>query len=182
MPPPAPGYCQRVRLLVYRIDEDDPKKSTALKLVRLGDAERLHDKREAPRTSVVLDPTAREILTPCERPAAIIVVDRSWKRLLEDKEMPVFPRWVKRRKLPPLLAANPINYGKPEVLSSSEALAAALYVLGCVERAEKLMSRFKWGPEFLRINRRRLEALAERSECVSEEMPREEARRQSASR
>jgi len=64
------------------------------------------------------------------------------------------------RRLPILLAANPINYGKPYRLSTAEAIAGALYILGFREQAEIVMSKFNWGEQFLILNREPLEAYA----------------------
>jgi pre-rRNA-processing protein TSR3 len=59
-----------------------------------------------------------------------------------------------------MLAANPTNFGKPQRLSSAEALAASLYIIGEREQAQMLMSKFKWGPVFLDINKDRLQEYA----------------------
>ena len=56
------------------------------------------------------------------------------------------------RKLPPLIAVNPVNYGKWEKLSSVEALAAALFILNYEDHAKLLLSKFTWGSEFFKIN------------------------------
>jgi pre-rRNA-processing protein TSR3 len=57
-----------------------------------------------------------------------------------------------RRRLPLLLAANPINYGQIGKLSSLEALSAALYINSHIGQAERLLSLFKWGETFLTLN------------------------------
>ena len=61
------------------------------------------------------------------------------------------------RALPFLLAANPVNYGKPFQLSTLEAFAAALYILGEVEDAKEIVGIYTWGPRFLELNREPLE-------------------------
>jgi pre-rRNA-processing protein TSR3 len=55
------------------------------------------------------------------------------------------------------LAANPVNYGRPFLLSSAEALAAALVLTGFREEAERVLALFKWGHAFWQLNHRLLE-------------------------
>ncbi len=155
----------KVRIYVVRYGRDDPKKSTAMKLVRLGLA-RVVPIRRVPRKAVVLDPFAPTRVSRSDAGLieryGIVVIDTSWKTGVEDIKR--FPRRVgAHRSLPLLKAANPINYGKPYRLSSVEALAAALYIAGFTEEARELLSKFKWGPEFLRINEEYLSAYAEAS-------------------
>jgi pre-rRNA-processing protein TSR3 len=59
------------------------------------------------------------------------------------------------------MAANPVNFGKPCKLSSIEALAATLYILGEKERAHALLSKVSWGIRFLEVNREPLELYAD---------------------
>ena len=51
--------------------------------------------------------------------------------------------------LPLLLAANPVNWGKPSKMTTAEALAASLFLIGREEQARKLLSAFRWGEQFL---------------------------------
>jgi pre-rRNA-processing protein TSR3 len=65
-----------------------------------------------------------------------------------------------RRRLPILVAANPQHYGRLTELNTVEALAAAVYLLGRRAQAEHLLEGFRGGPQFLEINRARLDAYA----------------------
>jgi pre-rRNA-processing protein TSR3 len=62
--------------------------------------------------------------------------------------------------LPSLLAANPTNYSKVGKLSTAEALAASLLILGFREVADALMNKFKWGHTFFELNNYLLEDYA----------------------
>jgi Uncharacterized conserved protein len=62
------------------------------------------------------------------------------------------------RSLPYLVAANPTNYGRPCILSTAEAIAATFYIVGFKNIAVEIMSQFKWGPHFLKLNHELLEA------------------------
>ena len=112
-----------------------------------------------PSRSLVLMPTTRKVLSKDDleqaRNCGIAVLDLSWKATGDN-----FPRSIKKsrqRALPFLVAANPVNYGKPFILSSVEAYAAALVILGYREQAEEILSKFKWGPTFFEVNREPLE-------------------------
>ena len=144
-------------LVAVYFGEDDPKKNTVLKLARLGLVRVVRPPYKTGRSTLVLDPLAEEPLSPLSLPHRLLVVDCSWRNV-EGALSKV--RGGTRRRLPFLVAANPAHYGKPYMLSSAEALAAALYILGLRELAGTIMGKFKWGPEFLRLNRDRLEAYA----------------------
>jgi pre-rRNA-processing protein TSR3 len=84
----------------------------------------------------------------------LVAVDCSWERA-----QVVFGTRLlgTGRRLPALLASNPVNYAKLHKLSSVEALAAALYILGFKDEASRLLASFKWGENFLTLNREPLE-------------------------
>jgi len=149
----------RIRLAALTLEECDPKRCTAQKLIRFGLATAVSRPERLPRGAVVLHPEGDHVLSREDRPAAeahgLAVVDSSWRR------GPV-PKISRRptRALPYLLAANPVNYGKPFLLSSVEAFAAALSILGHPGESEEILAKFAWGAQFLVLNREPLREYA----------------------
>ena len=144
--------------MVYEYLQDDPKKCTAARLVRLHLAQRLHTLRQVPEYSIVLNPASRKTLTPDDKPLAsqhgIVALDCSWNRTDEvlHHNIP-----GKNRRLPALLAGNPINYSVVGRLSTVEALSATLYILGYEDHALNILKPFAWGRTFDALNRELLE-------------------------
>lgn len=136
--------------------QDDPKKCTALRLVRLGLAQRV---RAPSGRTMVLDPFAGQVAAPPDRRrvSSVTAVDCSW-RLAAAVFAPdsggagPSAAAAARRRLPPLLAGNPVNYSKVGKLTTAEALAAALHILGFGGRAGELLAGFAWGHTFLELN------------------------------
>jgi pre-rRNA-processing protein TSR3 len=149
------------KILVYHANQCDPKKCTGIRLNRMSKAKIVKDMRRIPRGSIVLNPISEIAISPADRVAVVksglVALDCSWKQA-ED----IFHRARRgeQRSLPYLLAANPINTYKPIKLSTAEAVAAAVYILGMKDIAEDIMSIFKWGPSFLTLNREWLDAYA----------------------
>jgi len=143
-------------VFALEMGQDDPTKCTARKMINMELAKGVGRKFHASDPVVVLNPYAVRVLSPPDRGAkSILAVDCSWNQAQE-----VFFKRLggKHRRLPTLLAANPTNYSRPGVLSSLEAVAAAMYILGEVEEAERYLSIYKWGPTFETLNREPLEA------------------------
>ena len=65
------------------------------------------------------------------------------------------------RMLPLLLAANPVNWGKPGRLTTAEALATVLYLVGEEKQAQQVLGAFRWGQRFFELNKEPLEAYAQ---------------------
>ena len=156
---------RQLKLYVYLMKQDDPKKCTSARLRRFKLVKPIFYRKRFPRKVIVLNPLAKEVFFRGDKEAleqgGIIVIDCSWK-----KAMQVFSMRFKgiHRRLPTLIAANPVNYGHAHKLCSAEALAAALYIANFKEEAEKIMEPFKWGHNFIELNRDPLEEYA----CVED--------------
>ena len=138
--------------------DDDPAKCTARKLARFDLAE-LHRSSRATPYGVVLNPHAERALSPADTGESgnLVALDCSW----ETAEEALFSMPGAHRALPFLVAANPVNFGRPFKLTTVEAFAAALVVLGEREHAERILSKFRWGETFLELNAEPLERYAD---------------------
>lgn len=160
----------QIKILVLQMGEDDPRKCTSSKLCRMNLAKPIHHARRIPREAIVLNPSVEKVFSPEDRvhlEHGLVAIDCSWKSVEK-----VFSRRLRglNRRLPLLLASNPVNYGRWGMLSSAEALGAALYIAGYVEHAQRVLSVFKWGQTFLTLNHDPLEEYksVETSEKVKE--------------
>lgn len=155
--------------LVYMLRQDDPFKCTAAKLAKFRLAEPVKFIR---RSSLVLNPFSQTPVTRNDVAIAdsVCAIDCSWERADEVlKHQRLLSHGIGRR-LPAMLAANPTNYAKLGKLSSAEALAGALYILGEKKLAADIMDKFKWGHTFLELNANLLEdyANAETEEQITQ--------------
>jgi pre-rRNA-processing protein TSR3 len=137
--------------LVMMLRQDDPSKCTAAKLAKFGIVESI---RTPSRDTIVLNPFSDSMIlkTDVSIASSICAVDCSWEKadgVLVNKL--IRSRGIGRR-LPALLAANPVNYAKLGKLSTAEALAAGLYILGDASTAAQILNKFKWGHTFLELN------------------------------
>jgi len=149
------------KVYVYDEGDCDPKKCTARKMVRFHLATALPSLRAAPYGVLVLDPFAQRAVSREDgarvREHGILVMDLSWENI---ERFPKVRGDAAHRALPYLLAANPINWGRPLRLTSAEAVAAALYIVGEEGQAREVLSKFTWGEQFLVLNREPLERYA----------------------
>jgi len=136
--------------------EDDPEKCTARKLARFDLVTRHRSDRATPY-GIVLNPHAERALSPADAGTEhLVALDCSWERAGEAR----FSLPGEHRGLPFLVAANPVNYGTPFELTTVEALAAGLYILGEPGRAREILAKFTWGETFLELNAEPLERYA----------------------
>lgn len=124
-----------------------------MKLKRQGFARIVKQTRFLPKRAIVLNPFAEIAFSPADRErvaeAGLVALDCSWEHA--EKVLSHHVRGTSRC-LPVLIAGNPTNFAKATKLSTAEALAAALYVAGFKEEAQKMLSIFTWGHTFFELN------------------------------
>jgi pre-rRNA-processing protein TSR3 len=138
------------------LKQDDPFRCTAAKLVKFN---RVHCVSYIHKDWFVLNPFAAVTLSRQDAKISnsVCAIDCSWSRANNELKYTKAAFHGIQRRLPLLLAANPTNYSRAGMLSTAEALAGSLYILGFRETAAELMDKFKWGHTFLELNANILE-------------------------
>ena len=165
---------KRIQLFVYHANEDDPKKCSAKKMHKFGFVKLEKNIKKIPRNTILMNPFAKKSLSKTDlkiaRENGITAIDCSWKNA--EKSFDYLDKKNHSRALPFLVAANPVNYGKPFKLTTLEAFASALYILDEVDYAKEILNIYKWAPHFLELNKEPLKDYrkAENSEEVIKKM------------
>eukprot|EP01133_Synstelium_polycarpum_P004030 gene4030-4667_t len=115
-----------IKLAMWDFGQCDSKKCTGRKLERLGYVKSINLTNKF--RGIVLTPSGQQSISPQDRDIIQTLV-------------------------PFLIAANPVNYGKPFKLSCVEAVAACLYITGYDKEAHQILGGFKWGPAFYTVNK-----------------------------
>lgn len=150
-----------MNIQVFMLKQDDPKKCTAAKLVKFGLARGVSKTQSS---TIILDPFAAKTILKQDATIArsITGIDCSWN-LAENAFTRKFSGIP--RKLPPLLAGNPVNYSKLNKLTTVEAIASAAFILGYEQLAMSMLDKFNWGHTFYELN---ADLLKDYSEIKSE--------------
>ena len=119
-------------LAMWDLGQCDAKKCTGRRLQRLGMITTLH--LGTPHRGILLSPEGKSTVCPADAPTVakhgISVIDCSWNEV-EGAGLPYHRmKGSQPRLLPYLVAANPVNYGKPFKLTCAEAIAATLVITG----------------------------------------------------
>ncbi|KAF6001174.1 ribosome bioproteinsis protein tsr3 [Cyanidiococcus yangmingshanensis] len=154
---------EQIRLYMYDFGQCDVRRCTGRKLLRHGLLCSL--RLGVPCHGVLLSPDASTVLSradeTCVRKWGLAVIDCSWNQIEASSLRRVHCRGLgQRRLLPTLQAVNPVNYGRGARLSCAEALAAALYIVGCKSTARRVLQPFGWSHAFWDVNQVALDMYA----------------------
>ena len=146
--------------------QDDPKKNTVVSASKRGDIKMHKRFNTVPRKGFILEPLCGKVFGPEDHEVllnnggSIVGLDCSWAHIEESVEQVMKRTKLQPRMLPLLLAANPVNWGKPSKLTTAEALATILFLIGREEQARRVLGAFRWGERFFELNKEPLEAYA----------------------
>jgi pre-rRNA-processing protein TSR3 len=143
----------KIRITIYHANQCDPKRCTGLKLKRHGLARIVSRTRFMPKRAIILNPFGEIAFSPADKQRVadfgVAALDCSWEHA--EKVLSHHVRGT-ARCLPVLIAGNPTNFAKATKLTTAEALAAALYIVGFKDEARELLSIFTWGHTFFELN------------------------------
>ena len=153
-----------IRVHAIWLAQDDPKKNTAVLASKRGDLKLHKNMRNLPKKGIILEPLCGKVLGPEDhelltiRNGSLVGLDCSWAHIESSVDTVMKKTRLIPRMLPLLLAANPVNWGKPGKLSTAEALSAALYLIGREEQSRNVLGAFRWGERFFELNQEPLDA------------------------
>ena len=101
-----------VPLHVIHLDQDDPRKCSARRMAKAGNAILHFDVRRAPKRGFLLDPSSGILMGPddkitVDRGGSIVALDCSWKRVDESLDAISRHTRLQGRTLPCLLYTSP---------------------------------------------------------------------------
>ncbi len=160
------GLSGAVDICVYYTAQDDPRKNTAVRMQKQGQARLVDDIKHVQRHSVLLNPFAKKAISaedlPMMRKNGLVALDCSWRQA--EEMFPLLQGEVRSRALPFLVAASPAKFGTPFELSTAEALAAALYIAGEQRQAKRILKCVPWADTFWEVN---AQPLADYAACTT---------------
>ena len=156
-----------IRVHAIWLAQDDPKKNTAVLASKRGDIKLHKNMKNLPKKGIILEPLCGKVFGPEDhdllttRNGSLVGLDCSWAQIESSVDTVMKKTRLLPRMLPLLLAANPVNWGKPGKLTTAEAISAALYLIGRQEQAREVLGAFRWGERFFELNQQPLDAYSQ---------------------
>jgi pre-rRNA-processing protein TSR3 len=160
------GELLKVPVHALWLAQDDPRKNTAVLASKRGNLKLHKSVRTLPKKGIILEPLCGKVFGPedhellLNQRGSLVGLDCSWAHIEASVEAVMKQTRLQARTLPLLLAANPVNWGKPSRLTTAEALATVLSLIGEDDQARDVLGAFRWGERFFELNREPLEAYA----------------------
>ena len=130
-----------MKVTVFHANECDRKKCTSIKMEKLGKCKLVYNINKIPSGAVVLNPFAQKAVSYEDyryvHRRGIVGLDCSWNEVSSSKKFFSLSKY--HRSLPFLIATNPVNYGKPCILSTVEAISATLYITRFKDEAKDIL-------------------------------------------